>query len=76
MMGLWAVDIGVSGMVINAQHPNLNVMAINGWFVREPVQQYHIGLWLIGIGMIIIINISILSIVYLGGRKNEENEKK
>lgn len=75
MLGVWAIDIGVSGIAINAQHPNLDIIATNGWWTRQPVQQYHIGLWLVGIGVIIIINICIVFIIYMGGIENE-NEKK
>lgn len=45
--GLWAIDIGASGMALKSS--GIQVYASNGWWVREPIQQYHIGLWLVGI---------------------------
>jgi len=45
--GLWCIDIGVS-----AQNMSSNVT--NGWWVRDGVQQYHIGLWSVGIGVVIL----------------------
>jgi len=38
LFGLWSVDIGVSGMLIDGS-------SVSGFsFVRSPVQQYHLGL--------------------------------
>jgi len=43
MLGIWAIDIGITGMANNLQ-------ATNGWWIRDACQQYHIGLFLVGIG--------------------------
>ena len=58
MMGLWAIDIGVSGMVSGFS-------VTNGWDwgTRTAVQQYHIGLWLVGIGTLLSVVSSIFGIV-------------
>ncbi|RKX50046.1 MAG: hypothetical protein DRP38_01810 [Thermotogae bacterium] len=58
MMGLWAIDIGVSGMVSGFS-------VTNGWDwgTRTAVQQYHIGLWLVGIGTLLSVMSSLFSII-------------
>ena len=58
MLGLWAIDIGVSGMVSGFS-------VTNGWDwgTRTPIQQYHIGLWLVGIGTLLSVVSSIFGIV-------------
>ena len=45
--GLWAIDIGASGIALKSS--GMNIITTNGWWIREPIQQYHIGLWLVGI---------------------------
>ncbi|MFP4006365.1 MAG: hypothetical protein ACLFUR_06640 [Candidatus Hadarchaeia archaeon] len=40
MLGIWAVDIGVSAMSAGGR-------VVNGWWTRDPVQHYHIGLYLL-----------------------------
>ncbi len=47
LSGLWAIDIGVSGMVYHAR--GFETWVTNGIWSRSPLLQYHIGLWLIGI---------------------------
>ena len=37
MASLWALDIGVSGMLLGG-------FVSNGFWVRSPIQQYHFGL--------------------------------
>lgn len=61
MSGLWAIDIGASGMVLHAQN-GMNVMISNGWWVREPIKQYHIGLWLVFYGMVTLFLVNIYAI--------------
>ena len=58
MLGLWAIDIGVSGMVSGFS-------VTNGWDwgTRTPIQQYHIGLWLVGIGTLLSVVSSIFGMV-------------
>lgn len=58
MLGLWTIDIGVSGMINNSP-------VTNGWDwgTRSAVQQYHIGLWLVGIGALISVISSIFGII-------------
>jgi len=60
MLGLWAIDIGVSGMISGFS-------VTNGWDwgTRTPVQQYHIGLWLVGIGTLLSVMSSIFGIIEL-----------
>jgi NADH:ubiquinone oxidoreductase subunit 3 (subunit A) len=64
MLGIWAIDIGVSGMVLNAQY-SLNIVATNGWWSRDPCVQYHIGLYFVMFGIIITILVAISSIVFV-----------
>ena len=51
MIGLWTIDIGVSGMVLT-ESTGVMISASNGWWVRSSAQQYHIGLYMVIIGMI------------------------
>ena len=59
--GLWAVDIGASCMVVNAQN-SLNLKVTNGWFIRDPAKQYHRGLFMSGISTLLISIIAIYEI--------------
>ena len=45
--GMWAVDIGVSSMGFGAN-------VTNGWWSRSAMQQYHIGLWSISVGAMVL----------------------
>jgi len=56
MFGLWAVDIGVSGEILRLQGIKINAQ---GFFIREPAIQYHLGLVLITAS---IISLSLLSL--------------
>lgn len=53
LTGIWAVDIGASGMVLNEKY-NIDLQVENGWVARSPMQHYHIGLWLIGISTMLL----------------------
>jgi len=44
MIALWSIDIGVSGMVLE-KDLGVEMGASNGWWVRSPAQQYHLGLY-------------------------------
>lgn len=58
MIGLWAIDIGVSGMA--------NGFSVtNGWEwgTRAAIRQYHIGLWLVGIGALLSVMSSLFGII-------------
>jgi hypothetical protein len=59
--GLWAIDIGASGMIIEAKY-GVPMPVSNGFWGRDSMQQYHIGLWLIGLSsfMLIIIVIAVI----------------
>jgi len=52
--GLWAVDIGASGMIIESQI-GVPITAGNGWTFRSSMQQYHIGLYIIAAGMFMLV---------------------
>lgn len=53
MIGLWTIDIGVSGI---ATEPFLKeghkISATNGWWSRTPAQEYHLGIWLVIAGIL------------------------
>ena len=53
MVGLWAVDIGVSGMIYKAQ-TGVELLAGNGYEFRNACQQYHNGLYLVFAGIILL----------------------
>jgi len=42
--GLWFIDIGASGEILNAQ--GFNITAEGFIFIRKPSQQYHLGITL------------------------------
>lgn len=44
MHGLWSVDLGASGMLISAQSTPVQARGLA--FVRDPADQYHLGLML------------------------------
>lgn len=58
VIGLWAVDIGASGAIMEA-HTGIPLVAQSLFLVRTPVQQYHLGLilaslvWLIAMLMLV-----------------------
>lgn len=57
-MGLWAIDIGASAMSVGAE-------TANGWFGREGIQQFHIGLWLCYASMMILAGVSLFSMIFI-----------
>jgi len=56
MMGVWAIDIGVTGT-------ENDLSITNGWWTRDPCQQYHIGLLLVIIGTLLLVILSMCLIV-------------
>ena len=46
MSGLWAIDVAVGAM--NTQGAAMT----NGWWVRDPIQHYHLGLYTIGLTIV------------------------
>lgn len=62
LTGLWCVDIGTGGMVLNAEY-GLDIQVGNGWFARSPIQQYHIGLWLLGISVLLMCILLVYNII-------------
>jgi len=46
-LGMWCVDIGVSGMMLGKP-------VESGFWTRDPKQEYHIGLWLLGVGSVLL----------------------
>ena len=65
-LGMWAIDIGVSGMVND-------LPCTNGFFTRDSIQQYHIGLWMVGISSVLMTMILICTISF--GTFNVREEK-
>lgn len=51
--GLWAIDIGASGMTLEAKY-GIDMPVSNGFWGRDSIQQYHIGLWLVGLSSFIL----------------------
>ena len=41
MQGCWLIDISVSAMNIP------NAVITNGWIIHNPVQMYHVGVWMV-----------------------------
>jgi len=57
--GLWALDIGASGMISEA-YTKLNYITQGLGFIRTPVNQYHLGLLLATIVFMISICLNII----------------
>lgn len=71
MLGIWAVDIGVSAMSAGDR-------VVNGWWTRDPVQHYHIGLYLLAASGLFLSFSSIIAVhVNLSGfeKSNSRGEK-
>jgi len=60
--GAWAVDISVSAMVMSLKTGE-QIILTSGWWNREPILQYHIGLYLIYISSLIIALIAMYEIL-------------
>ena len=75
MLGIWTVDVSVSGMLTQAQLEKHGIhaegVATSGWWQRDLMTQYHIGLYLIIAGSLFLISASIYWIV-----PKEKKEKK
>ncbi|RKX50677.1 MAG: hypothetical protein DRP25_05125 [Thermotoga sp.] len=67
MLGVWTVDVSVSGMLTQAQLEKHGIhaegVATSGWWERSPLLQYHIGLYLIIAGSLFLISASIYWLV-------------
>jgi hypothetical protein len=61
-LGMWAIDVGVSGMLMEAQM-GVEIYAGNGWQFRRAVQQYHMGLYLVIAGMFLMIWLCVVVVV-------------
>jgi len=59
--GLWTIDISVSAIQISSMTP-LQVEVTSGWWVRDPVLQYHIGLYIVQIAALIMAAITFYEI--------------
>jgi len=59
LMGLWAIDISVSAMVVNEHMGENNLpggyILTNGHRDTEPVRMYHYGIWAVIIAMFLMI---------------------
>lgn len=42
MIGIWTIDISVSAQSLC----DPDIIMTNGWWARDPIQQYHLGLYL------------------------------
>ena len=75
MLGVWTVDVSVSGMLTQAQLEKHGIhaegVATSGWWQRDLMTQYHIGLYLIIAGSLFLISASIYWLV-----PKEKKEKK
>ena len=64
VLGLWSLDIGASAMILNAQLKSngidSTIIAGNGWQFNDACQQYHVGMYLVIAGMLLL---SLLCIV-------------
>ena len=52
-VGLWCIDISVSAMVLKANGVE-DIVVTNGWWIRDPVKQYHIGLWMAEVSSLVL----------------------
>ncbi|RLB78910.1 MAG: hypothetical protein DRH06_00410 [Deltaproteobacteria bacterium] len=66
--GLWTIDISVSAIQISSMTP-LQVEVTSGWWTRDPVLQYHIGLYIIQIAALIMAAITFYEITNNTGRR-------
>jgi hypothetical protein len=53
LLGLWAIDVSASSMLMEAQL-DVEIFSGNGWHFRRAVQHYHIGIYLVLAGMAIL----------------------
>ena len=60
--GAWAIDISVSAMVISSKTGE-PIMVTSGWWNRDPVLQYHIGLYMVYLSSLIIALIAMYEIL-------------
>ena len=60
--GTWAIDISVSAMATSS-YIGKPVLVTSGWWNRNPVLQYHIGLYLVYLSSLIISFIAIYEIL-------------
>ena len=75
LIGVWTVDVSISGMLTQAQLEKIGIhaegVATSGWWQRDLMLQYHIGLYLIIFGSLFLVTASIYWIV-----PKEKKEKK
>ncbi|RLF43425.1 MAG: hypothetical protein DRN18_00100 [Thermoplasmata archaeon] len=75
LVGVWTVDVSMSGMLNQAQLKNhgihVDAVATSGWWQRDLMLQYHISLYLIIFGSLFLVTASIYWIV----PKERRNEK-
>lgn len=64
IVGFWAIDISISAQVVGA-------MLTNGFWIRDPVQGYHMGLWLAMLGMFVLAVSAVMSAMI---KRRELNE--
>lgn len=62
LTGLWAIDVSVGCMLMGK-----TCEMTNGYWVRTPVQHYHIGLWLVGISIWLSTTVFIVYLLDKGG---------
>jgi len=60
--GAWAIDISVSAMVISLKTEE-PILVTSGWWNRDPVLQYHIGLYMVYLSSLIIALIAMYEIL-------------
>jgi hypothetical protein len=56
-IGIWSVDIGVSGMRIGRE-------TTSGYWDRDSIQQYHLGLYLIEISTLLLVSLIIFAVIW------------
>jgi len=79
MLGVWTVDVSVSGMLTQVQLEKHGIhaegVATSGWWERSSLLQYHIGLYLIIAGSLFLISASIYWLVPKEmGQKKEKKD--
>lgn len=66
-MGLWAVDVGAAGIASGGY-------ITSGFWMRNPMQQYHIGLWLIEGSALFMFMITCATIILTDKKEANKNE--
>jgi len=72
ILSLWCIDISVSAMITARVNPNVEAIVTNGWYKRDAMQAYHIGLYGVFISSLILSFIAVHMLTKkdgIGGKK-------